>query len=161
MIKTRKFKLTPAIQFQLYKQMILKKQVVILLCLLPIFILSFIQSRTKGFDVATPIVIYLLGLISVISQAIRAKNTYNSKLNGALFREREIIIDAGKISQRSEDGIYSEIPIKLFYKTGNRKDCYLLYIVTTQYQWIPKDAFENESDLMEFEKLLNIQPYKA
>jgi len=149
MIKTKLYSISKNDYFKIAVQLRLRKSWPIYALTLLLVIYFFNRYGEDTF--ATFFVIY--GIILIPGMIAYLYYWTHSNENKIVFLPRQLAFDEEKISATVE-GAISEIPIKFITKIVRLKNFWLIYISKSQFVFIPKDAFETDSDKDEFEKWL-------
>jgi hypothetical protein len=148
MIKTKKIQLTTNTLFSTLLNVYFKKRWWLIIWILIIGVL-FSTSKSRG---STEIFIIFFSFAYPFLIAFQYWRFSNSKDNKVFFLEREFEVFQDRIIATLSDGTSSTIMIKHFIKVIELKNSYLLYSSKTQFMYIPKNAFQSETDKIWFEQ---------
>lgn len=151
MIETNRFRLTKSRYFQiLVYNLILQRWWLYGACiLLGIWLIS--NPARYGLFAYYGVVCFVAPLFTVLLLFAHAQ----TKDNAVFFSERALTLDADRLIVKAE-GIHNELATNVIIKKVKRDTYYLLYVSKNGFIYVPRDAFNSESDIEFFERQLGI-----
>lgn len=150
-IETKEFGLTPMGYFKIVARNRLKHSWLIYLICVAIAVLSISDFGIS--DLSTFLVLF--GFIYPPFIFVYLYFWTTSNKNKAAFIRKKLTIDSEKIISIDEHNARNEILWKYAIRIVKRNSYWLIYISKGQFIYIPKAAFQSDTDINEFDRISN------